>query len=188
MLDTSHPNQRTYGFKQIGNTLREIESKNLFIGIPGIKIFKEANAPQLLDYPNTLQVLKTNLCDVKTEEIENYLTELESRPITLESFEALHLNQLTIIERYRLSLIIFGAIICFGGFVCLATSLNTIFVITSLSTTAGMLAFLFALLSTERWRRFCFNWILTKELLRRYGNDSQNGTGINLPIGDCGAN
>jgi hypothetical protein len=188
MPERPNSNQPSYGFEQIGNSLRQIENKNLFIGIPGVKIFKNAPQPQLLNYLASLQFLKISLCDVKTAEIEDYLIQLESRPIKLDSYKTLNLNQLTLIDRYRLSLMIFGAIICFGGFVCLVTNLNTIFVLSSLSTTAGMLAFLFALLSTERWRRFCFSWILTKELLRRYGTDSQNGTGLNLPLSDFGTN
>ena len=170
----------TRAYPEIGHALLVAEASVTSVGIPWLplttrtKKLREELNQSLKDY------IRTSLVTVSTSALESYTEDLETLPRDERSANTLHIGGLSLVERYALSILLFGA--CFTLFFVSALWVHAgLGIAVGLSLlTAALVAAVSSYVCSEESRRATFHWLIFEELMRRKGMDEPGMTPLSI--------
>lgn len=167
------------GYMRIGETLTTAETVSLVVGIPILWATKRVRAlRKRCDMPID-EFLRVNLVGVPTRVVEFYIQELDDLSIEANSLDRLSIQRPTRFERLA-PLVVALPIFFFLFFLIFSLSLSPplaalgSFFITSLAI-LGLVV-----LSSNTYRRISFSLFLSREILRRRGENTPGGPNLRM--------
>ena len=168
-------------YQQIGLTLLSAEVSNFKVGLPWIlPVSRVQKLREQYADSELLEFVKTNLVDVKTNELRLFADDLESEEV---SSRDLKIELKSNLERYSFAGLVFVLVFLAVYALLYGFNYQPFFSLPFSLLAALPFAGLSALtLCSEAHRRATFYWLVQSELMRRSGVDPQGGNKNGLKL------